>query len=285
MHRRQLRLESLEPRWLMSGNVTVRVAGQYPLYDLVIDGDGLANQIAIRYDQTQRTWTVAGIPGTGTTVNGQASVTVGGVTNSVWIDMGSGDDVVKLLAFQVPNQLHIDLDAGHDVVEAGLASTGNRVGGELWIEGDDGDDRVSIANLQAGGNTWVKLGTGHDTLAAWAMQVDASLRIDGDAGNDRVWLTDLAVANLYAWFGEGGDSFSALRVSALDRFFLSMGRGNDRASILQSAAADAEFIGGVGFDVLTLGGNRFGRLDVGYSWEVIQGVAEFVPPGRSEIHW
>lgn len=40
---------------------------------------------------------MAGIPGTGTKVNGRQSVTVGGVTNSVWIDMRGGDDVVELL--------------------------------------------------------------------------------------------------------------------------------------------------------------------------------------------
>lgn len=270
MRKRLLGIESLEPRLLLSGNVTVRVSGQYPLYDLKITGDSLGNQIAVSYDEVQRTWTVAGIPGTGTTVNGRQSVTVGGVTNSVWIDMRGGDDVVKLLSFQVPNELHIDLDAGNDVLEAGLTGGTNRVGGEVWIEGDDGNDVVSLANVHVGDNLWVKLGYGSDTLRSWAARVDGYFRVDGDAGNDTVQLADMLVTeDLVCWLAGGSDFFRADRVQVTGKLALLAGTGDDRAQLYDCSAAEAELIGGVGYDVLSLGGNRFGRLGL-YGWERVQ---------------
>ena len=270
MRNRPLRLEWLEPRLLMSGNVTVRVSGQSPLYDLKIRGDGLSNQIYVTYNEAQGTWTVGGIPGTGTKVNGgNQPVTVGGVTNSVWIDMRAGDDVVQLRAFQVPNELHVDLDAGNDLLEAGLEASGippNRVGGALWIEGDNGNDVVKLANVQVAGNVYVKLGSGNDTFRSWAAQVDAAIRIDGDAGEDTVTLADVRAENLYAWLGQGNDSFRADRVRVTRKLFLTAGRGNDRAWIYGCEAAEAELFGGPGYDVLWLGGNRFGRLRL-HGWE------------------
>lgn len=46
---------SRSSRLLLSGNVTVRVSRQYPLYDLKITGDSLGNQIAASHDEVQRT--------------------------------------------------------------------------------------------------------------------------------------------------------------------------------------------------------------------------------------
>lgn len=272
MRNRPLRLEWLEPRLLMSGNVTVRVSGQSPRYNLKITGDDLSNQIYVTYNEAQATWTVGGIPGTGTLINGgNQPVTVGGVTNSVWIDMRAGDDVVQLRAFQVPNELHVDLDAGNDVLEAGLEASGvtpNRVGGALWIEGDDGNDLVELANVQVAGNVYVKLGYGNDTFHSWAAQVDAAIRIDGDAGNDTVTLADVRAKNLYAWLGQGNDSFLADGVRVRRKLFLEAARGNDEAGIYNCQADEAELLGGPGYDVLHLRGNRFRRLRV-HGWEVV----------------
>lgn len=54
MQKRLWGLESLEPRLMMSGNVTVRVSGQEPLYNLKIDGDGQSNQITVSFDEVQQ---------------------------------------------------------------------------------------------------------------------------------------------------------------------------------------------------------------------------------------
>ncbi len=263
-----LRYEALEPRLVMSGNVVVQISGQYPLYNLKVDGDSQGNQITIASDATGRVWTVAGIPGSGTTVNGQQSVTVRGVTNSVWIDMKGGNDVVKLLSFQVPNELHVDLDAGNDVLEAGLYALANVVRGSMWIQGDDGNDQVSLANLQVGDDLWADLNDGSDTLRTWSTQVDDYFRIDADAGNDGVSLTDVRVGELIASLGRGNDAFRADRVLAGRRLLVMGMRGDDTVYLYSCAAPEADLNGGVGYDRLYLAGNRFGRLSR-YGWEYI----------------
>ncbi len=264
-----LRYEALEPRLVMSGNVIVQISGQYPLYDLKVDGDGLGNQITIASDATGSVWTVAGIPGSGTTVNGQPSVTVRGVTNSVWIDMKGGNDVVKLLSFQVPNELHVDLDAGDNVLEAGLYSAlANVVRGSMWVQGDDGNDQVSLANVQVGDDLWAELGDGSDTLRTWSTQVDDYFRIHADSGNDGVSLADVTAENLIATLGNGNDALRADRVLVGQRLVVNGMRGDDTVYLYSCAAAEADLNGGVGYDRLYLGGNRFGRLSR-YGWEYI----------------
>ncbi len=266
-----LRYEALEPRLVMSGNVIVQISGQYPVYDLKVTGDAQGNQITISSDAAGSVWTVAGIPGSGTTVNGRPSVTVGGVTNSVWIDMKGGNDVVKLLSFHVPNELHVDLDAGDDLLEAGLVSTGtnaNVVGGEMWVVGDDGSDAVSLANLSARDNLWAKLGDGSDRLQTWSTQVDGYFRIHADAGNQWVALTDVRAENVIVALGEGNDTFRAERVEVRQRLVVNAMRGDDVARLYYCVAAEADLSGGVGYDRLYLGANRFGRLSL-YGWEYI----------------
>ncbi|MGQ9505084.1 MAG: hypothetical protein ACUVQG_10045 [Thermogutta sp.] len=94
----------------------------------------------------------------------------------MWIDMGYGNDLVQLVAFNVPNELHVNLGAGNDVLEAGAVrgSTANQVRGALWIEGKDGNDVVTLANTHAAQNVWVKLNGGNDTFCSWSSQVDGT---------------------------------------------------------------------------------------------------------------
>ncbi|MGQ9563821.1 MAG: hypothetical protein ACUVQG_10050 [Thermogutta sp.] len=64
MNKRRLTFESLEPRLVMAGKVSVSISGQYPKYDLKVKGDSLDNQIKISSDETGSTWTIEGLNGT-----------------------------------------------------------------------------------------------------------------------------------------------------------------------------------------------------------------------------
>jgi len=265
MKKRHLSFESLEPRLVMDGNVMVSVVAG----DLKVVGDSAANQITVSFDQATTSWTVAGIPGSNTRVNGQAFVTVRGVTNSVWIQMGLGNDVVKLLSFQVPNELHVELGPGNDVFEAGINGGNHVVNGTTWLEGQDGADVLSVANTRIRGNLWVKLGAGNDSFQMNASQVDAYFRLDGDDGDDNVLLTNLAVANLLLRFQSGNDSLEAQNVivgGSLDVYMMS---GDDRAVLVNCRAAEAYLNGGIGTDSLALSGNVFGRLRI-FDWERVR---------------
>lgn len=262
MKARHLSFETLESRLVMDGNVAVSVVAG----DLKIIGDAYSNQIDIQYDPVSNMWTVAGVAGSNTKVNGRASVTVGGVTNSVWIQMGDGHDVVNLKSFSVPNELHVDLGRGNDVLNMGLDAGTHTVKGETWLEGKDGQDSFTIADTVFAGNLWVKLGAGNDTFRMNTSRVDCYLRLDGDDGDDRVLLENLAVANLLLRFQEGNDYLCACNVRASGSFDVYMMSGDDTADIQGCSALQAYLNGGVGSDQLTLANNSFGKLKL-YSWE------------------
>ncbi len=100
--RKRLRLESLEARRLLAGNVGVDVVEG----NLLIRGDRLSNGIEVRQLQDgSGAFVIRGLiseDGEVTTVNGEASVTVDGVTGNVQARMGAGDDVLYVHDADLP---------------------------------------------------------------------------------------------------------------------------------------------------------------------------------------
>src|SRR5882672_7896693 len=84
--RRILGLEQLERREVLAGNVAAVVRGG----DLVVTGDNLGNDITI----TRSGASGITITGNGTTVNGQAAVTLSNFRRNVNVDLNGGDDSV-----------------------------------------------------------------------------------------------------------------------------------------------------------------------------------------------
>src|SRR4051794_28937907 len=106
---RRLSLESLEPRAMMTGNVTVAVTNGI----LTVIGDALSNDVQIR--QLRQSYTgewpgvkleIAGQNSKGqnsTTINGQDSIVITGVKSGVNIDMGAATDGSRRNFLRVAN--------------------------------------------------------------------------------------------------------------------------------------------------------------------------------------
>ena len=154
--RRSLKLESLEARLLLSGNVTAEVIGG----SLVVTGDGADNMINI-----EQTGLGAGEfridrDGSGTTINGTlADVIVGGVTKDVKINMGDGHDMVHVR----------DSDVARDVVYKGgdgddfFDIYDSEVGRHLKINSNDGNDTAIVDESDAFGDILINNGDGGST--------------------------------------------------------------------------------------------------------------------------
>jgi len=124
--KRKLRLESLESRCLLAGNVTVKVAGG----NLFITGDNNDNVVLVAGTGTSGQYLVegltdsAGLP-TNIRYNGtnNSSVIVSGVKHSINVDLKGGDDAFGLTNANVKNDVNIEMGAGNDLVAIGSSSS------------------------------------------------------------------------------------------------------------------------------------------------------------------
>lgn len=176
---RKLRLESLEGRAMLAGNVTASVDGAGTLK---IKGDDLANQIAVVADTgTPGDFRVDGL-GT-TTINGAGSTaSFTGVVN-IDIDMQKASDEVHLNdemshTTTLAGNLTVKLADGNDELFIGDGFTAPAppitssnfvcvcneftVGGAVDIKAGKGDDRIDIRNLNVGGDTVIDTSDGLD---------------------------------------------------------------------------------------------------------------------------
>ena len=178
--RRKLALETLEDRSLMAGNVTASMVGS----KLVIQGDGEANHVVLRFDRASQRFHVNGLAtdGGGTMINGPASSTpppgfprVG----LIEIALGDGDDTLEILNpdatdVVITRYFSIDTGGGDDSVifgrvgnaPGGAAPLASKVrtGAGINIQTGDGDDQIQIANLEVGGHLLIGTGAGDDAV-------------------------------------------------------------------------------------------------------------------------
>lgn len=147
----KLRVEALEPRWMLDGNVTAQVLGG----DLFIRGDSQGNAIQILPAAEVGVYVVEGL--WNTTINNQSSpVELRGIRDDFRIDTGSGDDTVIL-------QGKVPLLTGASEVDA--PSTGIlAIPGDLWIRTFAGHDTVLINGVRVGHSAYVKTYGGDDRV-------------------------------------------------------------------------------------------------------------------------
>jgi hypothetical protein len=163
---RRLGLEALEPRTLLSGNVTAVVTGG----NLVITGDALDNHIAIDQAGLNPGEFRVDTGGNVTTINGTPGAkVVTGVTKDVRITFGDGNDAVTFNNAALPRHLNVN--------------------------GGEGDDGAYVINTQVRANTVLTLGDGNNAAELTSgTTLGGSLRIIGGGGDDGVTLIDMGVA-------------------------------------------------------------------------------------------
>ena len=171
-------MQPLEGRVLLAGHITAVVREGY----LTITGDAQANEFTI---------TKSGVTGNqikitganGTTINkGKTTLTLRGLTASMRVRTGAGNDIVRVDNSTLP--------------------------GGLSIETGDGNDEVTIDTVNTTGRLYVNTGAGNDLLNTNEGQVGITTEIHTGAGNDIVDLGGTQfVFRFSANLGAGDDIF------------------------------------------------------------------------------
>jgi hypothetical protein len=249
-HFRPLKLERLEDRSMMAGNVTVKITAG----DVVITGDGNSNDIEISQPSLDR------FKVTGRTSNG-ALTKINGVSNrsffynltsfndDIIINMNGGNDRIFVHGY---DSGFGDLDA-HD---------------DLLINMGTGNDVVTLRYVEAqAGDVSVDLGTGSDTLSASYVDAADDFIVKNSATSRSRLLVKANLDNIFAGDEINVDlRFSLDRInitnSDADYLFAKLWSGDDKLNIKRtSSSVGSALDGGDGNDDLNLylNDNTFSR--------------------------
>lgn len=245
-----LRLESLENRNLMAGDVTVQVFGG----SLMISGDEASNGIALSSTEVEGQFVVSGLDAGGeeTTINGESTpLVVEGVDRNVRIRMGRGDDVVRAPNLDVAGSVSVRTGMGDDVVRIGEADADEAVadiGRGLFIRLGDGDDRATVANTSA---RWLRIngGSGDNSIAVRDSNLTGSLTVRSRDGEDDVRLNTIDARRIALHTGAGDDSIGILS-STTPQLLVYAGFGDDAVAINESELDRTRLYGSRGTDAL-----------------------------------
>jgi len=289
--RRRLFLEGLESRAMLAGNVTAAVNGN----TLFVTGDNGDNNVVIQQTGADR-FTVVGVSGSATTVNGKAEgiVFTGNSVRNFEIDLRGGNDTLGISndsAYLDDLSAELAAGGGASVTASATTSSALTLRGYANIHGGSGDDAIAV-NLVATGAIFVDGNTGSDavvtegTTAASLLvitdtanlstdtsdyvrirnvNVRGSLIVNTFSGDDVALLTDDTASFILADVGLGAtsststdtDILTAARLVSHGDIMLFAGAGDDEVTVTD---VDANFflaVGGIGND--TMG---FAYLDV-----------------------
>ncbi len=285
--RRRLRVETLEQKKLLAGDVTAELVEGH----LIVSGDEMDNQVAVRSGEMPGQFVVVGLTGPDgeqTTVNGsQDPVVVNEVRRNVVVRMGDGDDVLRLANARIRGNALIGMGDGDDTVLVGgrdpapdppqpvaagvlgdvepppepmRLGPSVAVGQNLVIVTGDGDDRVWENSTRVGKNNRINTGDGDDAVHIGqprrpVLEPDAEqLGDDGDgdteAPNIAPHRPGLAVGgNLTVHLGAGDDALHASHARVAGKFQAGAGRGDDSIALDHVWAGRRIYVrGGLGDD-------------------------------------
>jgi hypothetical protein len=264
---RQLGIESLEPKQMLAGDVTVSQVGA----NLFIRGDDLANQLVITSGEAAGSYIIRGLEGTNVALEGastpapETGLVVTGVRGFVNVNTGDGDDEVTVEDAKFRLGLTVATGDGND--EVVIQST--KVGGALSILTGEGDDSVQVgvpatpegslaatasaASVQGGFAIDILLGDGADSAEVHNASAIGSLVVGGGLGPDQIDVSDVRAAALVLRGGDGDatDEIDVARAKAFAAVF-GTGAGADRVGIVDSAFTSLNVSLGSGDDELSL---------------------------------
>ncbi len=237
-NRRGLRLESLEDRKMMAGNV-----GAYVSYGtLYVNGDNASNGLNIT-QVAPGTFDVAGsyTGGAATRVNGSyAPVRFYGVTDDVRVNTKDGNDRVVIGGTSestrdiLPDDLFVDTGNGADFVRV------------QWLSNRDYNDRINI-------NT----GWGNDRVEMYKVVCRDYMNINTAQNWDTVDLNYITVGKKLSYYGGAGNDNFNLNRAIVDQVYADMGSENDRASVRNTTVKTHGVVhGGYGIDTFNLYNNN-----------------------------
>jgi hypothetical protein len=225
-----LRMESLETRQALAGDVTVFAIGD----TLHIRGDSADNGLAI-YSPSEGVLNVAGINqgGSATTVNDVPTQAFTGI-NTLIIDLNGGNDALVITDAAFKGSISIQTGEGNDVVGLGEFSDDD----ELF---DDAVDSL-LGALTIEGNLVMLTGNGNDSLSARNLNAKlATVAMEG--GNDSVRL-DRNETEGHVNYIPG--------VTTTGPLVLALGEGDNEAHLVGVSAQSLAIGGGDGIDEIDL---------------------------------
>lgn len=216
-------VESLESRLLLAGNINavVTVGG-----DLRVNGDSASNDVVIHATGTAGELYLEGR--NGTTVNGQSSITLNGISDDIRVRLRGGDDQILLTGA---------LDDGS------TASAINFVD-DVIVNSGGGDDIVYIDGVVDAGHISVVTGAGDDAVGFFLTESESLYTATG-GGNDVVGFTGANVVERWTRVVTGGGNDNVIVAG-------------DSSGFLSSRFGGVFTVGlGGGSDMLAFDGGRF----------------------------
>ncbi len=298
----RLRLESLEKRLLMAGDVTVSVSGGV----LTVRGDANPNSIQISGTGVAGQYLISGfvddtlnLP---TTVNhGAAPVLVTGVTGDVIINLGNGNDELGIDNAVVAGNLIINDDGGANFLELGqhsllvnkdvvvnTAGNGDQtileegiftVGNHTVTTGG-GNDYLNLiatgaaAYASTGKNETISTGAGYDVYTVGSMYVQGALSVDTGSEADLISIVNTGVGGSAKFVGGSGDDILAFdHLTVGGNLTVDGGSGNDQISFnVATINGETNILGGSGIDQIKVAGATAKKvtLDAGNDQDHVQ---------------
>jgi hypothetical protein len=213
---RKLKLEILEDRKLMAGNVTAGIESN----DLWIRGDNRDNVVEIRQLANPGQFRVIGL--SGTTINGRSQVDITSPTTDMHIRMNGGNDGVVIGSFTVATRqariedLTVDMGTGSDAFFMNNVAVTDKVDDAIITMGgtENESDGVYLFDTQFNANARISTGGGNDVVSLNRVDTRRQLNVQTGAGNDRVELIDSVFASSMIDGGAGTDELVRRRSSA-----------------------------------------------------------------------
>ena len=244
-----LRMEHLEDKNLMAGDVAVNVIGN----SLMVRGDVEANGVQIVSAAEDGQFIVRGMDagGAATTINGGDEPLVVEDVDRIYIRLGAGDDQLRMPQLSLRGSMRVSMGAGDDVVRIGDGDAEDAavdVGRTLSISLGGGNDQAGIVRTHAG-RLHLTAGAGDDSVRIRDSLVDRSLRVAGRTGDDDIELRNVLSRSIGIHGGRGSDEVS-VRDTQTRKLAVGLGAGDDSLLVADSAVRRAAFRGSQGTDSL-----------------------------------
>ncbi len=279
---KRLRIECLEEKIALAGNLTVEVIDG----DLVITGDANPNSFTLDkpgFIDTQNgaQYELHNRGLFGDTINGDLNDTllISGVTRDIIINLGEGDDIARIFGFvsenfelSVPRDLSINAGAGNDQIylgifesfEFGRVESGPiNVGRNLSINGGAGDELVLTTDVNVA-NDYTVVDTVGDIVfqnfngvefdGGDSMYVGGDVSLTTGSGNDFVDFVDFVVdGDVTMSFGAGDDAVGVGAGEIGGNLVLSLGSGGNQAQASLLTVGGGILIVGSGSNAVGVG--------------------------------
>ena len=227
----ELRYDSLEPRNLLAGVVSVDLYAQ----DLFIRGDRFGNEISISLDPDLGT-IIEGGDETRVEFSKNASDFIDpNSLNSIFVFMGSGDDVVAIDAHDqtLDGNISIRLAEGDDTLFfVGDSQQNDSIANDIRIHCSAGADFVFIADMSISDDLCLTGGLGNDQVILQSVAVTDNALLSSQTGSDSITIADSNFqGNTKIATGNQSDHIESVTTNFQNRFKLNAGAGVDSSSV------------------------------------------------------